>query len=71
MAALGFLNNKPELVISGINNGNNLGDDVTYSGTVAAAMEGVISGLPSTAVSMDHHPTWPVDVGAVASRLQT
>jgi 5'-nucleotidase len=64
LAALGFLNNKPELVISGINNGNNLGDDVTYSGTVAAAMEGVISGLPSIAVSMDHHPTWPVDVGA-------
>src|SRR5688572_17723828 len=38
LAALGFLTEKPELVISGINNGNNLGDDITYSGTVAAAM---------------------------------
>lgn len=63
-AALGFLEQQPELVIAGINNGNNLGDDITYSGTVAAAMEGVISGFPSIAVSMHTLPIWPVDVGA-------
>jgi 5'-nucleotidase len=64
LAVLGFLPQVPELVISGINHGNNLGDDITYSGTVAAAMEGVISGIPSIAVSMDTHPIWPVDVAA-------
>jgi 5'-nucleotidase len=70
LAVLGFLEQPPELVISGINSGNNLGDDITYSGTVAAAMEGVISGLPSIAVSMDTEPIWPVDVGAqFVSRL--
>ncbi len=64
LSALGFLKEPPELVISGINHGNNMGDDVTYSGTVAAAMEGVISGLPSIAVSMNIVPEWPVEVGA-------
>jgi len=64
LAVLGFLPQVPELVISGINHGNNLGDDITYSGTVAAAMEGVISGLPSIAISMDTHPIWPVDVAS-------
>ena len=42
---------EPELVVSGINHGSNLGDDVTYSGTVAAALEGLILGLPAIAVS--------------------
>lgn len=42
---------KPDLVVSGINKGGNLGEDVTYSGTVAAAMEGTILGIPSFAVS--------------------
>ncbi|MGB1239805.1 MAG: 5'/3'-nucleotidase SurE [Pseudomonadales bacterium] len=47
----------PELVVSGINAGANLGDDVLYSGTVAAAMEGRSLGLPSIAVSIaDAHP---------------
>ena len=41
----------PEVVVSGINHGGNLGDDVTYSGTVAAAMEGLLLGLPAIAVS--------------------
>jgi len=63
-AALGFLDDKPELVISGINTSTNMGDDITYSGTVAAAMEGIISGMPAIAVSMDSHPEWPIDVGA-------
>lgn len=42
----------PTLVVSGINRGNNLGEDVLYSGTVAAAMEGCLMGLPSLAVSL-------------------
>ena len=41
----------PELIVSGINHGANLGDDVTYSGTVAAALEGVLLGIPAIAVS--------------------
>ena len=44
---------KPDLVVSGINKGYNLGDDVTYSGTVAGAMEGALLGIPSIAVSLE------------------
>src|SRR5262249_60910514 len=40
-----------DLVVSGVNHGANLGDDITYSGTVAAALEGVVLGLPAIAVS--------------------
>ncbi|AGY56508.1 5'/3'-nucleotidase SurE [Gloeobacter kilaueensis] len=47
-----LLGEKPDLVISGINRGPNLGSDVLYSGTVSAAMEGAIEGLPSIAVSL-------------------
>ena len=43
---------KPDLVISGVNHGSNLGDDVTYSGTVAAAMEANLMGIPAIAVSL-------------------
>ena len=43
---------KPELVVAGINMGANLGSDITYSGTVAAAFEGTLSGVPSIAVSL-------------------
>ena len=46
LAALGFLGYRPDLVVSGINKGLNLGGDITYSGTVAAAMEGVIASIP-------------------------
>ncbi len=53
LAMLGILSRKPDLVVSGINQGANLGQDITYSGTVAAAMEGVIFGLPAIAVSLD------------------
>jgi len=45
---------RPDLVISGINRGGNLGEDVTYSGTVAAAMEGTLLGLPSVALSQHY-----------------
>ncbi len=51
-AALGLIEDfQPELVVSGINHGFNLGDDITYSGTVAAAFEGVLLGVPGIAVS--------------------
>lgn len=50
-----FLQQDPELVISGINHGANLGDDVIYSGTVAAATEGRYMGLPAIAVSLCAH----------------
>ncbi len=43
----------PDLVLSGINRGGNMGDDITYSGTVAAAMEGALLGIPSIALSQD------------------
>ena len=45
-AELGLLGERPDLIVSGINHGSNLGDDVTYSGTVAAAFEGIVLGLP-------------------------
>src|SRR5215210_6332718 len=50
-AALGLIEFEPELIVSGINHGANLGDDITYSGTVAAALEGVVLGIPAIAVS--------------------
>jgi 5'-nucleotidase len=52
LAILGFLPERPVLLLSGINAGSNLGDDVTYSGTVSAAMEGTILGVPSIAISI-------------------
>jgi 5'-nucleotidase len=50
-ASLGLLGSEPELIVSGINHGANLGDDITYSGTVAAALEGAVLGVPAIAVS--------------------
>ena len=52
LAITGLLAAEPDIVISGINSGPNMGDDVLYSGTVAAAMEGRFLGLPAIAVSM-------------------
>ena len=51
-AALGFFGERPEIVVAGANMGANLGDDVAYSGTVAAALEGALLGLPAVAVSV-------------------
>jgi 5'-nucleotidase len=52
LASLGLVEDfRPDLVVSGINHGANLGDDITYSGTVAAALEGVVLGIPAIAVS--------------------
>jgi 5'-nucleotidase len=52
IAITGLLDEEPDMVISGVNHGANLGDDVLYSGTVAAAMEGRFLGLPAIAVSL-------------------
>ena len=52
LAITGLLEDEPDMVISGINAGSNLGDDILYSGTVAAAMEGRFLGLPAIAVSL-------------------
>lgn len=49
----GLLQRKPALVLSGINYGSNLADDITYSGTVAAAMEAMLMGVPGIAISQD------------------
>lgn len=62
LAITGLLEEEPDIVVSGINAGANLGDDVIYSGTVAAAMEGRFLGLPAIAVSLvsdgsDHYDT--------------
>ena len=60
LALSGLLRHEPDIVVSGINNSANLGDDVIYSGTVSAAMEGRFLGLPAIAVSLasvDHRGT--------------
>jgi len=70
LACLGFIQEPIDLVVSGINQGYNLGHDVTYSGTVTAAMEGVISGIPSIAVSLGWRPEMDYECAArFAARL--
>jgi len=66
----------PDLVLSGVNRGGNLGEDVTYSGTVAAAMEGTLLGIPSVAFSLvtpdgakSHWSTAQTFIGQVMHRL--
>src|SRR5205814_2005587 len=68
--ALGFLGlapERPRLVVSGINTGPNMGSDITYSGTVSAAMEGVVSGVPAIAVSLAGYYEWVFVYGAAFS----
>ena len=65
LAASGILPGRPGLVISGINKGANLGDDITYSGTVSAAMEGTLLGIPSIAMSLVARDQF--DFGAAAA----
>lgn len=55
LALSGFLNEEPDMVVSGINDGQNLGDDVIYSGTFAAALEGRYLGMPSVGFSLAGH----------------
>jgi 5'-nucleotidase len=52
-ALLGFFDARPTLVVSGINSNANVGSDITYSGTVAAAMEAALEGVPAIAISLD------------------
>ena len=60
-----FKRRKPDVIISGINHGANMGDDVTYSGTVAAAIEGSILRIPSIAISMaNYEPGTPMERAA-------
>lgn len=70
LAITGLLEHEPDMVVSGINQGANLGDDVLYSGTVAAAMEGRFLGLPAIAVSLTSHEGNNFETAAViVSRL--
>ncbi len=69
LGILGLLPRVPSLVVSGINHGSNLGDDVTYSGTVAAAMEGTLLGVPSLAVSLSDPELAGFDEAARVARL--
>ena len=66
LAITGLLEKEPDMVVSGINAGANMGDDVLYSGTVAAAMEGRHLGLPSIAVSMNSFEPLHYETGAIA-----
>jgi 5'-nucleotidase len=58
LVALGLMDFEPDVVVSGINHGENLGDDITYSGTVAGAMEGIVIGVPGIAVSLSINRPW-------------
>lgn len=72
LAITGLLDHEPDMVIAGINAGSNMGDDVLYSGTVAAAMEGRFLGLPAIAVSLAGESFTHFDTAAqvVVSLLQ-
>lgn len=70
LAVRGLLKNRPNLIVSGINAGANLGDDVTYSGTVAGAFEGMLLGVPSFAISnISHSPCHLETAAQVAHRI--
>lgn len=64
LALWGLMETPPELVLSGINQGANLGTDVLYSGTVSAAMEGVIEGIPSVAFSLTSYQSKAFELSA-------
>lgn len=72
LVLLGLVSEKPAMVVSGINPAGNLAHDLTYSGTVAAAMEGAINNIPSLAVSIDARNRDPIDfspAGEFAARI--
>lgn len=68
LAATGLFEFQPDIVVSGINNGQNMGDDTLYSGTVAAAMEGYMLGVPSLAFSQVERGWENVDDAAQVAR---
>lgn len=67
LAIHGLLGRYPDLVVSGINRGGNMGDDLTYSGTVAAAMEATLMGVPALALSLEAERFLPEDFVVAAS----
>src|SRR3954462_10335255 len=70
LAVTGLLQDMPDIIVSGINYGANMGDDTIYSGTVAAATEGFLLGIPSIAISLASHAGRNFDTaGRVAARL--
>jgi 5'-nucleotidase len=70
LAVTGLLDKLPDIVVSGINHGANMGDDTIYSGTVAAATEGYLLGIPSIAISLNSHdPANAGTAGRVAAEL--
>jgi len=72
LAITGLLEQEPDMVVAGINAGANMGDDVIYSGTVAAATEGRFLGLPAMAISLNSHSPRHFDTAArVAVELVT
>ena len=68
LALSGLLEHRPDLVVSGINNGANMGDDTLYSGTVAAAMEGFLFGIPAIAFSQVEKGWGDLDAAARVAR---
>lgn len=68
VAITGLLDDEPDMVVSGINSGPNMGDDVIYSGTVAAAMEGRFLGFPAIAISMNNFAPDHWDTAARVAR---
>ncbi len=68
VALTGLLPRRPDLVLSGINNGANMGDDTLYSGTVAAAMEGYLFGIPAIAFSLVDKGWGHLDAAARTAR---
>ena len=68
VALTGLLERRPDLVVSGINNGANMGDDTLYSGTVAAAMEGYLFGIPAIAFSQAEKGWGQLDAAAATAR---
>ncbi len=68
LAVTGMLDDLPDMVISGINRGANMGDDTIYSGTVAAATEGFLLGVPSLAISIASHKAEHFETAAWVAR---
>ncbi|KAF1020290.1 MAG: 5'-nucleotidase SurE [Paracidovorax wautersii] len=68
IALTGLLDYRPDLIVSGINNGANMGDDTIYSGTVGAAMEGYLFGIPAVAFSQAEKGWQHLDAAAVRAR---
>ncbi|MBZ2208386.1 5'/3'-nucleotidase SurE [Massilia soli] len=68
IALTGMLDYRPDLIVSGINNGQNMGDDTLYSGTVAAATEGFLFGIPAIAFSQVDYGWGNIDAAARVAR---